>query len=279
MEDESKSQESQRKPGGNTKPPDFQAYKWFFTWPEIGADGEILSPSQISQELKVWCKSFKFQLEKGKEDGYRHFQGNISLINKHNLSTMKNLFGSKIHWERTKDYFAAMNYTGKAETRVDGPWTEESVFVDVLCIDKFYPWQKQCLKICLTEKNDRTINWFWEGPGCRGKTQFCKYMYVNHKALILGNGAFKDIAAAVTENPKIVLMNLTRDLEERINYSALEAVKDGMIFSSKYKSGVKVFNSPVVVVFANYPPRKDSMSLDRWNVIEIGAQMKITDFF
>jgi len=125
--------------------------------------------------------------------------------------------------------------------------------------------------MCLTEPDDRTIVWVWEENGCAGKTQFCKYMALKHQATILGNGAFKDIAQALPDNPKIVLFNITRDLEERINYSALEAVKDGLIFSGKYESKTKIFNSPHVVIFSNFEPRKESMSLDRWKIIKIST--------
>lgn len=264
------SQKSNEKPGGNTKPPDFQAYKWCFTWPETwnyDAYNIIFSPSRISQELKVYCKKFTFQLESGKEGSYRHFQGEMSLITKQNLKTLKNLFGDKIHWERTRDYFAAKNYASKADTRVRGPWDEKSKFIKT--IKHLREWQKDCYLDITNTLNDRIIWWFWDPKGNTGKTQFCKWMAIEHDATVLGNGAFKDIAASLPDDPQIVLMNLTRDLETHINYSALEAIKDGLVFSAKYESHMKLFNSPVVCVFANFEPRLNAMSLDRWRVIKI----------
>lgn len=263
-------QKSHEKPGGNTKPPDFQCYKWCFTWPEsvLYEEHEVrFTPSQISRELKDIAKKFTFQLEAGKENGYRHYQGQLSLISKLNLAVIKNLLGPKIHWERTRDYFAAQNYSTKTSTRIAGPWSEKSTFVDV--VTNLRPWQYDCMIKIMSAKSDRIIWWFWDPKGNTGKTQFCKFMAVQYGATVIGNGAFKDIASSLPDDPKMVLMNLTRDLETHINYSALEAIKDGLIFSAKYESKMKIFNSPVVCVFANFEPRTEAMSLDRWRIIRI----------
>lgn len=258
------SQTSQDKPGGNTKTPGSrnQLYLWMITLP-----AENTEPKELSQNLLVFCKKFTFQKEKGETTGYLHFQIFISLKQKEYFNTVKNLFPSNAHIEPVKDGWKAAKYCSKDETRVEGPWTEKSEFLE--SINKLYDWQTKIRDECLKKPDDRTINWIWEEVGNKGKTQFCKYMAIKHQATILGNGAFKDIAMALPEHPKIVLFNITRDLEERFNYSALEAVKDGLIFSGKYESKTKIFNSPHVYVFANFEPRLDAMSKDRWNIVKI----------
>lgn len=261
------SQKSQENPGGNTKTPGNQAYCWCFTWSEALEDDKKLSASQLSQVLKPYCKKFTFQLENSKS-GYRHFQGQFSLIRKETLSTLKNIFGCKPHFEKTRDYFASLNYTTKDETRVGGPWNEKSTFLKL--ITDLYPWQIKARNLLTANPDDdRTINWFYDPEGSKGKTQFCKYMAATYGAQILGNGAFADLAYAIGDEPKIVLFNITRDLEGRFNYSALEAIKDGLMFSGKYESCTKLFNSPQVAVFANFSPRLESMSKDRWNIIRL----------
>jgi hypothetical protein len=43
-----------------------------------------------------------------------------------------------------------------------------------------------------------------------------------------------------------------------------------MICNTKYETGVKVFNSPHIFVFANFPPDKpDELSNDRWIIKEL----------
>lgn len=258
------SQTSQEKEGGNTKTPStkYQVFLWMITLPS-----ENIDASQLSQELSTFCKKFTFQKEKGEKTGYEHWQIFISLKQKEYFGTVKNLFPSSAHIEPCKDGWKAKNYCQKSDTRIEGPYDEKSTFLKT--ITKLYPWQEHILQECLKVPDDRTINWIWEKEGNRGKTQFCKYMAIKHKATVLGNGAFKDIAQALPDDPKIVLFNITRDLEERINYSALEAVKDGMIFSGKYESKTKIFNSPHIYIFANFEPRLDAMSKDRWKITRI----------
>lgn len=252
------SQESQEKPGGNTKitRPKYQLYCWFFT-----LRMEECEASQLSQLLRQIAKKFTFSGERG-DGGFEHWQGCFSLRNKEYFDTVKNYFPISIHLEPCKNFFKSVNYCKKEETHIEGPYDENSKFIKT--ITELYPWQKRARDICLEEPDDRSIYWFWEPDGCKGKTQFCKYMVVHHGACVLGNGAFKDLAQAIPDAPIIVLFNITRDLEDRINYSAIEAIKDGLMFSAKYESHTKVFNSPHVLIFANYEPRMESMSRDRW---------------
>jgi len=258
------SQTSQEKEGGNTKTPStkYQVFLWIITLP-----AEEMDASQLSQELKVFCKKFVFQKEKGSETGFLHWQIFISLKNKEYFGTVRNLFPSSAHIEPCKNGWKAASYCKKDETRIEGPYDENSTFLKT--IQELYPWQQKIRDECLIEPDDRTINWIWEEKGNRGKTQFCKYMAIKHEAVILGNGAFKDIACALPDAPKIIFFNITRDLEERFNYSAVEACKDGMIFSGKYESKTKIFNSPHIYIFANFEPRRDAMSRDRWNIVKI----------
>lgn len=265
------SQKSQDKPAGNTKTAkqnSNQLYLWMITLK--ANEPEITTAEELHEKLASFCKRFTFQKEKGKETGFIHWQIFISLKQKEYFGTVKNLFPSSAHIEPCKNGWKAAKYCEKDETRIEGPYTENSTFLKT--IKDLYPWQQKLEKLLLTEPDDRTINWYWDKHGNIGKTKFCKHMIIKHNATVLNNGAFKDIAQALPEAPKIVLFNITRDNEERINYSALEAVKDGLIFSGKYESHTKVFNSPHVVVFANFEPRKESMSLDRWNIVNLSEE-------
>jgi len=271
----SSSQESQDKPTGNTKKvgthgdkkaptiPKNQCILWCFTLKKE----ENEDASQISQELKVFCSHFNFQLEMGKETGYLHWQIAVRLKQKEYYGTVLNLVPKATHVEATIDGWRGKNYCQKNDTRIEGPYNQDSVFVKVL--ENLYPWQKQVETLCLEEPDDRTINWYWEPDGCTGKTSFCKYMYVKHKAGIFENGKKADIAFMIKEDIKIALFNLTRTNEDTFNYGALESIKDGLVMSGKYESCIKVFNSPHVFVFANFAPNLKAMSKDRWNVVNI----------
>lgn len=259
------SQLSQEKPRGNTKTlgTGNQLYLWMVTLKH----DDTTTASMLSQELKVFCKKFTFQLEKGEKSDYLHWQIFISLKTKERFETVKNLFPSTAHIEGCKDGWKAKKYCEKNDTRIEGPYDENSTFLKL--ITKLYDWQQTIFDECLLEPDDRTINWIYEGEGNTGKTEFCKYMAIKRNATILGNGAFKDIAYALPANPIIVMFNITRDLEERINYAAIEACKDGLMFSAKYESGTKIFNRPHIYIFSNFEPRTNSMSMDRWKIRKI----------
>jgi hypothetical protein len=63
-----------------------------------------------------YCKG---QLEKGKEDGYLHWQLFVILPRQQRLSYLKKLYGSGIHAEPTRSK-AAEDYVWKEDTRVEG---------------------------------------------------------------------------------------------------------------------------------------------------------------
>jgi len=256
---------SQSEPTGNTKTVGAtnQLYKWFFTLKE-----ESIELSQLFQTLKEISKKFTFQLEQG-ESGFRHFQGVFSLKIKERFSTVKNIFPCSIHLEPCKNWWQSMKYCSKSETRINGPWTEKSIFINTIKEEDFYPWQANAAQILKTTPNDRNVFWFWDAVGNKGKTAFCKWAYVNHGATILQNGSGKDLAFAIPETPTAVLFNLPRTCEERVNYAAIESIKDGLIFSAKYESGTKVFDPPHVIIFANFPPDLRSLSADRWQIMNI----------
>lgn len=251
---------SQAEPVGNTKTTG-QLYRWCFTLPY-----EECTASQLSQLLKGFCKEFYYQAESGKETNYKHWQGCFSLILKERFSTVKNHFPCSIHIEGCKHWWKSVSYCNKSETRIEGPYDHTSKFINLPT--ELLDWQKMAKNTLLEDKSDRTIHWFVDEKGAKGKTTFCKYMAIKHGAIVLNNAKTADLAYAI-DNPEIVLFNLTRTNEGHINYGALESIKDGLIFSSKYESGMKIFNSPVVAVFANFEPDYESMSKDRWNVIKL----------
>jgi len=258
----------QEKSGGNTKDPRVysQLYNWFFTLPK-----DRCSIQQLHELLKGVCKKFSFSLEKG-NGGYEHYQGEFSLKRKESFNVLRNLMFKGMHLEPTKDLLKAVDYCKKTDTHISGPYTQDFVFVKV--IDKLYPWQQEVLDICLSEKiDDRKIYWYYDTVGNKGKTAFCKYMAYNHGATVLSLGSTADIACSLPDQPKIVLYNIPRGTPFK-NYSALESIKDGMIFSSKYESKMKLFNSPHLFIFANDPPNTEKLSMDRWEIVDLGEDKR-----
>jgi len=96
---------------------------WFFTLnnPEHPVEGEILFAA-----LKEVCTRFGFQYEEG-EEGTPHYQGELWLKKRvRNLvpDVLDGFVGLRAY--PTDKPYAAKNYCGKEEGRLDGPWTYDS---------------------------------------------------------------------------------------------------------------------------------------------------------
>jgi len=263
---------SHDEPAGNTKTAGQgnQLYRWAFTLAAVyDSEGksEPIEPEVLHTILKEHCKEFYFQLERG-ENGYMHYQGCLSLKVKHRLSETKNIIGfNTVHLEPVRNWHASKNYCKKFESRVGGPWDHSSVFIKI--IQDLNWWQLEVMLTLKGEPDLRKIYWIWDIEGNKGKSSFCKYCAVKLGATVLNNGSFADIAFSLPDVPRIVIFDLPRTIEGRVNYSAIEATKNGLIFSGKYESKTKLFNAPHIVVFANFGPDRTQMSDDRWEIINL----------
>ncbi len=71
------------------------------------------------------------------------------------------------------------------------------------------------------------------------------------------------------------IFDLSRTCADKIDhiYSLIENFKNGIMFSSKYESGTRIFTPPHVIVFANFIPdildRGNKLSADRWQTHEL----------
>jgi len=244
---------------GNTKPSrPIPGKRWCFTWNNYTKDGR--------KDLLLKLKNLQCLYIIGKEvgdSGTKHLQGYLECPKK--IRPIETFKIKEISWRKCtkgtrEDNIEYCNKDGNYVTNFE-------VIKDPLDGKKLYKWQKRLLKLFKEEPDDRTIHWYY-GEGNDGKTAFAK-----HCAMKLGaayvNGASKDIKyflANMKDVPKIVIFGIPKSSEGYVSYSALEEVKDGIIFSCKYESQMKIYNPPHVVVFANFEPDLDMISPDRWRV-------------
>lgn len=146
--------------------------------------------------------------------------------------------------------------------------------VELKIITQLRPWQ-QCIEdMLLQEPIERKIFWYWESIGNIGKSAFVKYCVVKHKALFCDGGKKSDIINLVFNNDmdecNIIIWDIPRASRGNVSYSALEAIKNGLVCNTKYETGTKVFNPPHIIVFANFPPEEpELLSSDRWVITEL----------
>lgn len=120
-------------------------------------------------------------------------------------------------------------------------------------------------------QNDRKVLWVVDPIGNNGKSYLAKYLVGTKDAFYVRGGKSADISYNYNYE-KIVCFDFTRDQCDRINYQIIEDFKDGMIFSPKYESETKIFDSAKVVVFSNFYPDTTKLSSDRWDIMTISTK-------
>lgn len=172
-----------------------------------------------------------------------------------------------------KDINNDSDYANKDESH-DGIFRDKWGFpkpLKLITPDKW--WQLEILEILKTEADDRTVHWYWSDKGCMGKSQFAKYCVAQLDCLFFEEGNKKDIMHLIFEAPdnrlEKIFIDVPRKTGNNICYKAIESIKNGMIYSPKYEGGYKLFNSPHIIVFANKAPQTESLSFDRWHIVNI----------
>jgi len=132
-------------------------------------------------------------------------------------------------------------------------------------------WQSDLEEALNEEPDDRSIRFYVDEEGGKGKSYFIRYFFTkSEKCQMLGVGKRDDIAHVVDVSKSIFLFNVPRGGMEYLQYTILEQLKDRCVFSPKYNSVMKVLNSKChVVVFCNEAPDMTKMSEDRYIVINL----------
>ena len=135
------------------------------------------------------------------------------------------------------------------------------------CILKW--WQTKVLEK-LQEQNDRKILFVVDEEGGKGKTFLSFYIMDVLNGERFENAKSSDVKYA-WEMKDIAIFDFMRSQSDHINYEIIESIKNGCVFSGKYESGTKMRASGVkVVVFMNQQPDRSKLSLDRYQVIDLG---------
>lgn len=131
-------------------------------------------------------------------------------------------------------------------------------------------WQREVVDLALNQ-GSRQITWVVDLKGNSGKSWLAEWMIAHHNAFVCDNAKSADIAHAYDAQP-VVIFDYTRSQAEYVNYSILEALKNGRIFAPKYESSVRHFKAPVVLCFSNWLPDRAALSEDRWFIYELTAE-------
>lgn len=246
----------------------------------ISCAKDTRTPQEIITWLNTFCKHWSFQKEEG-STGYVHYQGRISLLTKLRANTIITKHPILGKWSITSNENQNNDfYVTKEDSRLDGPWkdTDEVNYVPIQYrIKELYPWQQQIVNDS-KKFHPREINIILNRSGNVGKSTLVGYMCCNRLARrIPALNNFKDIIQLVLAMPvaKCYLIDMPRAIRKddlREFYSAIESIKDGHVFDTRYGYKERWFDSPSVYVFTNKIPAQEYLSRDRWKITEINRK-------
>lgn len=243
---------------------------------------------QLKTFLVEHCKAWAFQKEKGEETGYEHYQARVSVKTKKRLSTMitlvnKDLEGSHVSATCTQNMGNEF-YVLKAETRVEGPWSDRDKVIPRHLRDTpaWYPWQKHIVDN-IDRYEERTIHVIVDLHGNQGKSLMSSWLAVRGlagKIPIMND--MKDVMRMVMNMPKkgCYFIDIPRAIDQKAMhnfYAALEELKNGHAFDDRYHFQEDWFDPPQIWVFTNSVPQQNWLSKDRWRLHTI-INKELTDF-
>lgn len=229
----------------------------------------------LNTTLKKFTKKSVYGKEVG-DSGTPHLQGYMSLIRKARYTELHLLPGlAKASFRPVRNDEACILYCQK-----DNCCFKYGFPIELKTICKLKIWQNEIKESCLTSPDERTINWLYDNKTNIGKTAFIKFMVHKHNAVFFTSGRKSDIACQLAlekqngrdlNNNMIILFNYSYE-DTDIDYKAFEALKDGLMSSSKYKSSGLIFNHPHIWIMANTLPDKEVISRRAnvwkiWNVL------------
>ena len=243
--------------------------KWCFTLNNY--TDEIIS--SIVPTFCNNCKTAFFSKEVG-ESGTPHLQGYCEFSKKvRPLSIFKSTL---FHWEKARGTFMDNYEYCTKDAPLSFKYGNVPSPIKTIKPCNFYTWQKKVYDIVMKPPDDRTIHWFYERHGNRGKSALCKYLCVHHNTLCV-SGKATDCFYAIQQwmlkhngcAPDCIIFDIPRCNIDYVSYLAIEKIKDGCFFSGKYEGGMVVFNPPHIICFANEKPCIEQLSSDRWRIVKI----------
>lgn len=232
--------------------------------------------SWLTQNAKKWM----FQSELGEETKRQHYQIFMNLKVKQyakNLAIHLNDLFRGIECQPCSDAGkeALKKYCMKDDTRYAGPWADHPIYLGQDLPTYLYPWQQTLLSIVLSPPNNRQVIYVCDSLGNQGKSIFTKLLGFKYDCVPLAYGNSKDLLNLISKmlGRRAYIFDLTRakPSDHSLNdiYSTIEQVKGGTIINTKYETSIQYMMSPHVIVFANFLPQQNKLSLDRWKFFSI----------
>nr|QUQ60667.1 replication initiator protein [Tomato leaf curl New Delhi alphasatellite] len=263
----------------------------------------------LFSSLPDWANYIIFQEEECPDTKRKHIQGYVNLKRPQRFSFLKKKLPDGAHIEQCKGSASSnRDYCRKDASRTAGPW-EFGVFAESgsnkrktmerfqedpeelrLADPKLYrrclatrvnsefsglvlpvldrPWQCVAEKILDQRPDDRTIIWVYGSEGNEGKTTWAKKK-IQEGWFYSRGGKGENIKYQYAEHLGHCVFDIPRQVEDNLQYTVLEEIKDRLIRSSKYEPiDFNCSDKVHVVVLSNFLPTLELEHNNRGEIIK-----------
>nr|QXP08233.1 MAG: replication associated protein [Arizlama virus] len=255
------------------------------------------------ETIKTWfdeiAKKYVFQLEKGEQTGYMHYQCRLSLYKKIRLSGFESMCIAAFEagWGKASPTSTSgsktFDYVMKEETRVEGPWMDKTAEANLpqkpyecWCPPEWNAMQRDITERVIPYQNQRTFTVYvgiipetGKSVGNLGKTTIGMHLSMQRKCIRVpasldsGEKIVKFVfgLADITVDRHVIILDVPRAVDSRKHWvkwlSALEDIKNGYLYDDRWSTRVKHIKPPVVIIFGNELPPLHLLTMDRWEII------------
>lgn len=255
---------------------------------DLRANHENFTEESLKDWFKTNCTRWVFQLEKGEETGYMHWQARAVMRKRARINVHKRELipeGFNYVGPTCTDQAESLRMRGEAlyqmkvQTRVEGPWTdkdEQREFVPYQFRGEAKQWQQMILDSA-DVRDSRHINVVIDPVGNKGKSWLTGRAICMGFPMIPSCGDAKELIATVCDilmstnnrEPKLIILDLPRSLNKKRLHSmfhAVEVIKNGIVYDMRYSYKQWRYHSPQIWVMTNEKIDTSYMSHDRWNI-------------
>lgn len=257
-----------------------QSKAWIFTLnsnEHYNLEEKSVQEAFIKKLNAIKTTSWTFQLERGEETERLHFQGRMSFKNGcRKPELLKKLAnwnkGDSLTLKVEYNEEGSSQYVVKEDTRVAGPWSKDkmvgSIPKDIKGIT-LRPWQQHIVDSASID-DFRCVDVVYDPVGNNGKSIVSRHIGVHKIGLdVPPLTDSKELMGFVMSFPKypIYVFDMPRAMKkEKLHglYSAIETIKGGKAYDTRYVGKMEYFDPPRVWVFTNVLPDTNLLSHDRW---------------
>nr|WDW25852.1 MAG: replication-associated protein [Canine associated porprismacovirus] len=196
--------------------------------------------------------------------GYTHWQ--IRMRTQYNFEQMKAYF-PKAHIEEASNEYRYERKEGNYYSSEDTP--------EILAVRYGEPRENQRRIVeRLDDTNDRTIVCVVDSKGCSGKSWLCNRLYERGLAFYVpptcrNAQTIIQFVASGYRREKYIIIDIPRSTKWTPElYVAVETVKDGLVYDTRYNATTRNIRGVKVLVMCNTKPNLSKLSTDRWIILD-----------